>query len=131
MPNEINPKLLAPCGINCISCEKYQNPCVGCLIGDDGKSKASLKCKIKTCFDKKNFSYCGRCSEFPCPLMKRHSKKYIKRFDLNTLNNAKRIKTMGIGKIMMMDKKDWTCPECGGIIHFQTKICSECAFKKE
>lgn len=53
MPDELNSKLLAPCGINCISCEKYKNPCAGCLISDDGKSKASLKCKIKTCFDKR------------------------------------------------------------------------------
>ena len=56
MPDELDSKLLAPCGINCISCEKYQNPCAGCLISDDGKSKASLKCKIKACFDSNNFS---------------------------------------------------------------------------
>ena len=37
--------LLAPCGINCFACEKYENPCSGCLMGDDGKSKATLKCK--------------------------------------------------------------------------------------
>ena len=67
MPESLDSKLLAPCGINCISCEKYQNPCGGCLISNDGKSKASLKCKIKTCFDSKNFMYCGRCSEFPFP----------------------------------------------------------------
>ena len=51
MPEELDSKLLAPCGINCISCERFQNPCAGCLISDDGKSKASLKCKIKACFD--------------------------------------------------------------------------------
>ena len=118
MPDEIDSKLLAPCGINCISCEKYQNPCAGCLISNDGKSKASLKCKIKNCFDKKNFSYCGRCSEFPCPLMK-----------LNTLESAKRIKTTGIGKMMVQDREKWLCPECGGIVKFQTKTCSECGFK--
>ena len=38
MPDELDSKLLAPCGINCISCEKFQNPCAGCLISDDGKS---------------------------------------------------------------------------------------------
>lgn len=48
MPDKLDSKLLAPCGINCISCERYQNPCAGCLIGDDGKIKASLKCKIKS-----------------------------------------------------------------------------------
>lgn len=129
MPENINPNLLAPCGINCIACEKYQNPCSGCLISDDGKNKASLKCKIKTCFDKKNFKYCGRCSEFPCPLIKKHSKKYIKRHDYNTLDSAKRIKTMGIGKITQQDKEKFTCPECGGIIHFQNKKCSECNYE--
>ena len=104
MPETIDSKLLAPCG--------------------------SLKCKIKTCFDKKNFSYCGRCSEFPCPLIKKHSKKYVKRHDLNTLESAKRIKTMGIGHMMSEDKEKWTCPECEGIIKFQTKTCSECGFEE-
>lgn len=118
MPDKLDSKLLAPCGINCISCERYQNPCAGCLIGDDGKTKASLKCKIKSCFDTKNFSYCGRCSEFPCSQMKKHSKKYIKRYDLNTLESAKRIKNMGIGKITDSDREKWTCPQCGGVIKF-------------
>ena len=53
MPEKIDSKLLAPCGVNCISCQRYLNPCAGCLIGDDGKNKASLKCKIKNCFDGK------------------------------------------------------------------------------
>ena len=61
MPDKLDSKLLAPCGINCISCERYQNPCAGCLIGDDGKTKASLKCKIKSCFDKQGQKMnCGK-----------------------------------------------------------------------
>ena len=131
MPDELNPKLLAPCGVNCISCQRYQNPCAGCLTGDDGKNKATLKCKIKACFDKKNFSYCGRCSEFPCPLINKHSKKYVKRHYLNTLDSAKRIKTMGIGKMMIQDRDLWLCSQCGGVIHYQNNTCSECGFKKE
>jgi len=62
--------------------------------------------------------------------MKKHSKKYVKRHDLNTLKSAKRIKTTGIGKIMAQDKEKWTCPECGGVIQFQTKRCSECGFEQ-
>ena len=96
MPETLDSKLLAPCGINCISCERYQNPCAGCLISDDGKNKASLKCKIKTCFDK---------------------------------NSAKRIKTTGIGRMMSEDRERWLCPECGGVVKFQTGTCSECGFK--
>lgn len=71
--------LLAPCEINCFACEKFENPCSGCLIGDDGKSKATLKCKIKACYDKKNFKYCGRCSQFPCPLIKKTQQKIRKK----------------------------------------------------
>ena len=41
MPDTIDSKLFAPCGVNCISCERYQNPCVGCLIGDDGRGSAA------------------------------------------------------------------------------------------
>lgn len=123
--------VLAPCGINCILCEKFENPCSGCLRGDDGKSKASLKCKIKACYDKKNFKYCGRCSEFPCTLIKKHSKKYIKRYNYNTLDSGKRIKNMGIGKIIQQDIENWTCPECGNIIHFQRKKCSSCDYTTE
>ena len=124
-------KVLAPCGINCMLCEKFENPCSGCLRGDDGKSKASLKCKIKACYDKKNFKYCGRCSEFPCTLIKKHSKKYVKRYNYNTLDSGKRIKNMGIGKIIQQDIENWTCPECGNIIHFQTKKCSSCDYTTE
>ena len=61
--------------------------------------------------------------------MKKHSKKYIKRHDLDTLTSAKRIKTMGIGRMMSEDREKWLCPECGGVVKFQTKSCSECDYK--
>ncbi len=47
MPDKLDSKLLAPCGINCISCERYQNPCAGCLIGDDGKTKSQFEMQNK------------------------------------------------------------------------------------
>lgn len=130
MPETLDTNLFAPCGINCISCERYKNPCSGCLISDDGKNKSSLKCKIKACYNKKKFKYCGRCSEFPCTLIKKHDKKYIKRFNFSTLESAKRIKFRGITKILAEDHEKWTCPKCGGIITFKENKCSECGFKK-
>ena len=41
----------------------------------------------------------------------------------------KRIKTTGIGKILAQDREKWICPKCDGVIHFQTKTCSECGTK--
>lgn len=63
--------------------------------------------------------------------MKKHSKKYIKRHDLNTLESAKRIKTTGIGRMMSQDRDKWLCPECGGVIKFQSKTCSECGYESK
>ena len=62
--------------------------------------------------------------------MKKHSKKYVKRHGLNTLDSAKRIKTTGIGRMMAQDREEWLCKECGGVIHFQTGKCSECGAEK-
>ncbi|WP_461461497.1 DUF3795 domain-containing protein [Methanobrevibacter sp.] len=133
MPEKINSELFAPCGINCITCEDYlkeNNSCPGCLISNRGKKKSALKCKIKECYDKKKFKYCGRCSEFPCKLIKKHDKNSIKRYDISTFESAKRIQYMGIGKIIESDQQNWTCPECGGIITYEMKKCSECGYKK-
>jgi hypothetical protein len=126
MPEKINTELFAPCGINCISCEKYNNPCSGCLINDSGKTKSTLKCKIKSCFDNKKFKYCGRCSEFPCKLIKKHDKNFKKRHGISTLENAGRIKYMGINKMMVEDREKWICSKCGGITTYQKKKCSDC-----
>ena len=47
------------------------------------------------------------------------------------LNSVKRIKTMGIGRMMAEDREKWLCPECGGVVKFQTKTCSECGFNTD
>ena len=52
----------------------------------------------------------------------------MKRYDLNTLESAKRIKTTGIGRMMAQDREKWLCPQCGGVVKFQNKSCSECNF---
>ena len=85
------------------------------------KTKPAWNAKLKHVLTKR---ISGRCSEFPCPLMKKHSKKYIKRHDLDTLSSAKRIKTTGIGKMMAQDRERWLCPECGGVVKFQNNTCS-------
>ncbi len=134
MSEKIDSEYFAPCGINCAICEdhiKENNPCPGCLISDRGKKKSALKCKIKDCFDKKAFKYCGRCSEFSCKLIKKHDKNSQKRYNFSSLQSARRIQNMGIGKIMDEDRNEWTCRECGGVITYQNKECSECGIKKE
>ena len=132
MPESIENEYFAPCGFNCFLCDKHlknDNACPGCRISDSGKSKSSLKCKIKNCFDKKNFKYCQRCSEFPCKLIKKHDKNSKKRYGLSTVDNCKKLENSGIGKILKMDLDKYTCENCGGVICFNDKTCSECGFE--
>ena len=78
MPEKINTIMFAPCGMNCKLCIKHlseSNPCPGCLIDSPNKTKNALKCKIKKCLETKRVKYCGRCSEFPCKLIKKQDKK--------------------------------------------------------
>lgn len=129
MPEKINTIMFAPCGFNCQLCEKHlnrNNPCPGCLIDSPNKTKASQKCKIRKCLKTKTVKYCGRCSEFPCKLIKKQDKNNKKRYNYSTLNSAKRIKNTGINRIMNNDKEKYTCNECGGIITIQNKRCSQC-----
>ena len=74
MPEKIDTIMFAPCGMNCKLCIKHlseSNPCPGCLIDSPNKTKNALKCKIKKCLETKRVKYCGRCSEFPCKLIKK------------------------------------------------------------
>lgn len=134
MPEQIDTIMFAPCGMNCKLCIKHMsanNPCPGCLIDSPNKTKNALKCKIKKCLETKRVKYCGRCSEFPCKLMKKQDKNYKKRYNFSTLDNAKRITYTGINKIMLEDKLNWECESCGGIISIQEHMCSECGLKKD
>ncbi len=134
MPENIDTNMFAPCGFNCGLCKKHisgNNPCPGCLIESRNKAKSALKCKIKACLSKKRVKYCGRCSEFPCKLIKKHDKNNLKRYGFSTLENAKRIQYTGINKIMAQDRENWTCSNCGGIITIQDKSCLNCGKEKE
>ncbi|WP_455644919.1 DUF3795 domain-containing protein [Methanosphaera sp.] len=132
MPEKIDTIMYAPCGMNCALCNKHvKGDCPGCLIDSPNKTKSALKCKLRACLPKKRVKYCGRCSEFPCKLIKKNDKNSIKRNNYSTLESAKRIKNTGINKIMTMDHDEWMCPSCGGIITIQEQKCSECGLEKE
>ena len=134
MPETIDTNMFAPCGMNCQVCIKHitgNNPCPGCQIDSPNKTKNALKCKIRACLPKKRVKYCGRCSEFPCKLIKKQDKNNKKRYNYSSLENAKKIKNTGIKKIMTLNRQEWTCPDCGGIISIQERKCTDCGKEKK
>ena len=59
--DNINTKLIAPCGFYCGSCPTYLNDeCEGCYNGGAGK------CFTFNCVVNKDINFCGECKDFPC-----------------------------------------------------------------
>lgn len=133
MPSkEIDPVMFAPCGMNCMVCYKHcyhKSPCQGCFKNDEAKPKHCRSCKIRDCTIEKGLSFCYRCTDFPCKLIKNLERSYNKRYGVSLIHNSKTVKARGIIAFMKKQKTDYTCPVCGGIISVHDAECSECQRK--
>lgn len=62
------------CGVCCNSCERKEKVnCKGCL-----HMKAPFwggVCKVKSCCEDKQLEHCGKCSAFPCDMLKNMGKE--------------------------------------------------------
>ena len=132
------PDSVAPCGVYCRACPSFKKSCNGC--GSENRNqerKSKWGCRIRVCcFEKKNFSFCYECEEFPCKV---HSKKLSashkgdKRFQYRheVPSNLERIKKIGVQKWLEEQKTRWQCPNCHGTIKFYHYTCSDCGLKKQ
>lgn len=130
MPTEdIEPIMLAPCGMNCMVCYKHcyhKKPCDGCLKSDKGKPEHCRKCKIKDCIQVKGISYCYECTDYPCKRIKYLEKSYNTRYQASLIANSAYVQKRGLTAFMEEQKKRYTCPVCGGIISIHDAECGEC-----
>lgn len=70
--NNIDPRLIAPCGFYCGSCPTYlSNECDGCYNGGAGN------CYTYNCVIQKDINFCGECDDFPCEEIIRGEKATI------------------------------------------------------
>ena len=132
MPENIDVKLFAPCGMNCMVCYKHcyhKKPCAGCLYCDDGKPEHCRKCGIKDCAAEKGHSYCFECREYPCKHIKRLEKSYNTRYGASLMENSVMVKELGLEAFMELQHDRFTCPICGGVISVHDAECSDCKAK--
>ncbi|MEG0077268.1 DUF3795 domain-containing protein [Anaerorhabdus sp.] len=125
--------MFAPCGMNCTVCYKHcyhPKPCQGCLNSDLGKPEHCRKCKIKECTKEKGWTYCFQCEEFPCLLIKKLEKSYLKRYQTSLIANSKFVIENGLDEFMKKQTEVYTCQNCEGIISLHDNECSECQTKK-
>ncbi len=63
------------CGLDCTNCE-YKEPCScrGCAATKGMPFHATeMPCPVAACAMQKELSFCGKCTDFPCQLLKDYS----------------------------------------------------------
>jgi len=134
MPENLDPEMIAPCGINCLGCKAHimqKKTCPGCLSDSPAKAASCRNCLIKTCAAEHGLKSCGECQTFPCRLITHIDKRYRLRYSLSLVENGLFLKQNGMEAFLDREKERWTCPECGGVICLHNHICRSCLKKYE
>lgn len=133
----INPSLIAPCGMNCALCLAYQrekNHCNGCRSEKDikYKTKGCANCIIKNCELLKNTKsgFCYDCDKYPCTRLKQLDKRYRTKYNMSMLENLENIKEKGIQSFLEKEIGKWGCPKCKVLVCVHRGYCLNCVSKK-
>jgi len=131
--------LAARCGVYCGACRTYllekkdlfeekgyKMGCKGCKEQNKNCSFVKKGCEL---LKKKEVEYCFECESMPCENLARLSTGYKKRYGVDIVSNAKRMKEIGIDKWLEEQKALYTCPECGGEICVHDAECFDCGRK--
>ncbi|MFO7796189.1 MAG: DUF3795 domain-containing protein [Promethearchaeati archaeon] len=131
-------KLVARCGLWCGACRAYllkkkdmleekgyKRGCNGCWIQD--KNCAFLRKKCEKLGN--NIDFCFECEELPCAALKTLNDTYMTRYNVNLVENLKRMKQIGIDEWIKEQENLYICPECGGDLCLHDKECFDCGYK--
>jgi len=125
---EMDPKLIAHCGINCAVCYRFlqeTNPCPGCLVGE-GKKLPHPKCEIRPCANLHAVVHCYECAEFPCEKIARLEAIYTKRYGMSLVLNNYTMKNGGISRFLASERIKWDCPNCHHRLSVHLPNCPHC-----
>lgn len=129
MPEKIDERLFAPCGMNCMACCRHcvsKSPCPGCFGGDGGKPEHCRKCGIRDCARERGLAYCFACPDYPCKPVKNLDRSYRKRYQASLMENGAAVKARGLEAFLAAQREEFTCPACGGAVSLHDAACSEC-----
>lgn len=123
--------LIAPCGLDCRLCQRYQrdiNPCPGCRGADSQKLQSCLQCKIKNCRLIKlgKITFCCECPDFPCDLITKLAKRDSNSYGIHIMNNLYLINRNGVKNFVRKQEKTWRCSRCNQIICMHKAQCLHC-----
>ena len=133
---DINPVLIAPCGMNCGTCLGYlrdKNKCVGCRLKSSSKLPSRVNCVILNCshLAETESKFCYECTKYPCKRMLQLDKRYRTKYNTSLMGNLERIRDFGLEAFAKSEQEKWLCPQCGGTICIHRGYCMNCTNKKQ
>lgn len=132
MPDRIDPRMFAPCGMNCMVCYKHcdaKKPCAGCLFQDENKPAHCRACRIRDCARENGLSYCVDCTAYPCKAIRSLERSYRTPYRTSLVNHSRQMREIGLEAFLEHQRAAFTCPVCGGVISLHDAICSMCRAK--
>ena len=126
--------MIAPCGLDCSICKRALDetgPCAGCRGPNDNKPEfCSAECGIILCGKRKanGYAFCDECPDYPCADVMEKETRYRSKYPLfeSPLENLRAIRELGTAAFLERERRQWTCPACGGVICVHTGVCSGC-----
>ena len=131
--------LAAPCGIYCGACRQYllwkkdlleergyKIGCKGCRIRNKRCAFIRRDCSL---LRKKKIEFCYECNEFPCQNLKKIDSLYREKYNVNMINNLKRIEKIGTENWLKEQEELYSCPQCEGEICVHDAECYDCGNK--
>ena len=131
-----NSKLIAPCGMNCSLCAAYQrvkNKCMGCNAHGQHKANHCAVCGIKNCEEllRAKSHFCYSCGKFPCKRIRQMDIRYRTKYGMSMIQNLQTIQERGIHTFMAMEKRKWTCHQCGSFLCVHWGQCLQCGNRND
>ena len=129
MPETIEARMIAPCGVNCLACSAYldsKKPCPGCRAPiEEATRKSCRNCVKKRCAFERNLQWCFECSRFPCSRIKSLDRRYRENYDIDLIQNGAEARR-DMDAFLLAQKERFLCKSCGGVINQHHQRCSEC-----
>ncbi len=124
---------MAPCGVFCGACPSFEKTCLGCASESRDQQRTSKwSCKIRRCcYETEENDYCIECGRFPCKeyrrkLLDSHPGEPKFKYRHEVSDNFKKMQELGSEDYLAYQQRRWTCPSCGGTVHFYHYKCSAC-----
>ena len=100
-PVTFDRSLIAPCGMNCMTCIAYlreKNRCPGCRTYSADKAISIQRCIIPKCvhLDNTISKFCYECERYPCKRLNQLDKRYRTKYKTSFIENLTLIKEKGL-----------------------------------